>query len=122
MSGTPQAANLPAGTNAPHTGAYVVVHRNPAHPSPHEVPVVTPMVLPKCHVCSDVRFSLKGLLAQPIEKTSSSARTCIPSPPATASHREPTERSVSTIRWREKIGQGCGPGERHHATAIAPVG
>jgi hypothetical protein len=25
--------------------------------------------MPKCNVCSDVRFSLKGLLAQPIEKT-----------------------------------------------------
>jgi hypothetical protein len=66
MPGTPATANLPAGTHAPHTGVYVVTHRNPHHALPHEVAVVVPMILPKCKLCDDVRFSLKGLLAQPI--------------------------------------------------------
>jgi L-ascorbate metabolism protein UlaG (beta-lactamase superfamily) len=63
-----QTADLPAGTNAPHTGVYVVSHNHPAHACPHEVAIVAPMVLPKCHLCDDVRFSLKGLLAEPIKE------------------------------------------------------
>jgi hypothetical protein len=66
MPGTPATANLPAGTDAPHTGVYVVSHRNPAHALPHEVAIVIPFVLPKCRHCEDVRFSLKYPAAQPI--------------------------------------------------------
>jgi hypothetical protein len=68
MPGTPASANLPAGTDAPHTGVYVVSHRNPAHAPAHEVAIVTPCVLPKCNLCEDVRFSLKYPAAQPIEE------------------------------------------------------
>lgn len=63
-----QTTSLPVGTNAPHTGIYVVAHNNPAHACPHEVAIVAPMVLPKCHLCDDVRFSLKTLFAEPIKE------------------------------------------------------
>ena len=66
MPGTSATANLSAATHAPHTGVYVVSHRNPHHALPHEVAIVAPLILPKCKRCDDVRFSLKGLLAQPI--------------------------------------------------------
>ena len=52
-------ANLPAGTVVSTVGIYVVSHDNPPHTSPHEVPIAIPMILPKCKVCADVRFSLK---------------------------------------------------------------
>ena len=68
MPGTDKTANLPAGIEAPHTGVYVVSHRNPAHALPHEVAIVRPTILPKCSGCSDVRFSLKYPAAQPIRE------------------------------------------------------
>ena len=66
---TSQTTRLPAGANALHTGVYVVSHNNPPHTSPHEVSIVAPMILPKCHLCDDVRFSLKGLFAERIQKS-----------------------------------------------------
>jgi hypothetical protein len=66
MPGTAATANLPARIQAPHTGVYVVSHRNPAHTVPHEVSIVVPMILPHCKVCGDLRYSLKALPAEPI--------------------------------------------------------
>jgi hypothetical protein len=68
MLGSPQTANLPAGTMAPVIGIYVVAHRNPAHALPHDVLISSGMILPHCSICFDVRFSLRGLDTPPIEE------------------------------------------------------
>jgi hypothetical protein len=38
-------------------GIYVVVHREPAHTTPHEVTISAPMILPECNDCMGVHFS-----------------------------------------------------------------
>jgi hypothetical protein len=68
MPGTPETANLLAGTLAPATGIYVVTHREPAHAVPHDVLIPAAMILPKCKRCIGVRFSLRSLATPPIEE------------------------------------------------------
>jgi hypothetical protein len=60
VPGTPQTANLPAGTIAPSIGIYVVSHYEPPHAQPHEVLIPEFMTLPRCRLCNGVRFSLKS--------------------------------------------------------------
>jgi hypothetical protein len=69
MPGTPATANLTPGIEAPATGIYVVSHRSPAHALPHDVLIAVRTILPKCRVCTDVRFSLRMLATQPIEES-----------------------------------------------------
>jgi hypothetical protein len=59
-------SNLPAGTEAPATGIYVVSHLHPAHALPHDVLIPAHIMLPRCSFCADVRFSLRSLANQPI--------------------------------------------------------
>src|SRR5262249_8597499 len=58
--------NLPADTVVSTAGIYVVSHDEPAHNPPHEVLVAIPMILPKCKICDNVRFSLKTELPERI--------------------------------------------------------
>jgi hypothetical protein len=67
MSDIPARDNLPAGTDVPCSGVYVMSHHNPAHAPAHEIAIVAPSVLPPCPLCADVRYSLK-YPAQPIEE------------------------------------------------------
>jgi hypothetical protein len=55
-------SNMPAGQKAPETGVYVVMHRSPSHTQPHEVFIGRGTILPKCHKCKDVRFSLRSAI------------------------------------------------------------
>jgi hypothetical protein len=64
MPGTPETANLPAGSTIPHTGIYVVTHLSPPHAPPHEVQIASLGVFQKCNTCADVRFSLKSYLIE----------------------------------------------------------
>jgi hypothetical protein len=61
-------SDLPPGTEAPIAGIYVVMHKNPAHALPHEILISAPTVLPECHECNSVRFSLKTPLPTPMEQ------------------------------------------------------
>jgi hypothetical protein len=64
---SPETSNLCAGTVTPFVGIYVVSHFDPSHAPSHEVMITTPMVLPKCNACADVRFSLRSAPVQLIE-------------------------------------------------------
>jgi hypothetical protein len=68
MSETANTAYLPAGTEAPSTGIYLVTHHNPSHSPAHEVRVSRLMVLPKCSACDGARFSLRSYLIEAIEQ------------------------------------------------------
>jgi excisionase family DNA binding protein len=67
MSYIDKTSDLPAGAKITFAGIYVVSHRDPAHAPAHEVRIAFPMILPKCHICADVRFSLQRLPIQLIE-------------------------------------------------------
>jgi hypothetical protein len=68
MPGTTATADMPAGREAPAIGIYVVSHHQPAHTMPHDVLIRGGMLLPKCRLCADVRFSLRAAMSQPIEE------------------------------------------------------
>jgi hypothetical protein len=53
-------SNMSAGQKAPETGVYVIMHRDPSHTQPHEVFIARGTILPKCHKCKNVRFSLRS--------------------------------------------------------------
>jgi hypothetical protein len=74
-------ANMPAGQEAPATGIYVVSHKSPAHALPHEVLIHSGMVLPKCRICADVKFSLRAFAPQPIGENEFFLDGHKPSPP-----------------------------------------
>jgi hypothetical protein len=63
---TPQISNLRAGTETPFVGIYVVSHLAPSHAVPHEVSIAALMILPKCNLCEDVRFSFRRPATQAI--------------------------------------------------------
>jgi hypothetical protein len=63
----PERSNLRAGSLA-SPGIYVVSHFDPAHAIPHEIVIGAEVTLPRCQLCSDVRFSWKCLPPQKIEE------------------------------------------------------
>jgi len=63
----PERLNLPAGSIA-SPGIYIVSHLDPTHATPHEIVIGTEMTLPRCQLCSNVRFSWKCLPPQKIEE------------------------------------------------------
>ncbi|HEV3110314.1 MAG TPA: hypothetical protein VGY99_07450 [Candidatus Binataceae bacterium] len=64
-SGDPTKGIPPGAVAAP--GIYVVVHREPAHTTPHEVTISAPIVLPECSDCAGVRFNRKCSSPIPVE-------------------------------------------------------
>jgi len=63
----PGRSNLPAGSLA-SPGIYIVSHIDPIHPTPHEIVIGAEMTLPRCTLCSNVRFGWKCCLPQKIEE------------------------------------------------------
>jgi hypothetical protein len=63
----PEQSNLRAGSLA-SPGIYVVSHFDPVHATPHEIVIEMEMTLPRCKLCSDVRFGWKCLPPQKIEE------------------------------------------------------